>query len=85
MLKDCIPTNDAASEEEFVGDFCDARWAQAVDDLPARWRKILGHPYYRLLKKIIARKSGARVLDCGCGMGEWTLQLHDEGIETADS
>jgi len=83
MLKDyCLPKNDAASEEEFVGEFWDERWAQAVDDLPARRRKVVHHPYFAHLKQFIARRPDARVLDCGCGMGEWTLQLKEEGIET---
>jgi SAM-dependent methyltransferase len=82
MLKDyCIPKNDSSSEEEFVGDFWDERWAQAVDDLPARRKKILGHPYFALLKEMIARRPGGRVLDCGCGMGEWTVQLAEEGVD----
>ena len=32
MLKDyCIPKNNSGSEEEFVGEFRDERWAQDVD------------------------------------------------------
>lgn len=83
MLKDyCIPTTDSASEEDFVGEFWDERWAQAADDLAGRRKKILRHPYYTILREYIARRPGARVLDSGCGMGEWTLQLSDDGIET---
>lgn len=83
MLKDyCIPKNDSASEEDFVGEFWDERWAAAADDLAARRLNIVGHPYYALLKECIRRRPGGRVLDSGCGMGEWTLQLADEGIET---
>ncbi len=83
MLKDyCIPKNDTASEEEFVGEFWDERWTEAVDDLSARRQKVLRHPYYPRLKEFIARRPGARVLDCGCGMGEWTLQLEHEGVDT---
>jgi SAM-dependent methyltransferase len=82
MLKDyCIPKNDSGSEEEFVGEFWDERWAEAVDDLAARRRKMLEHPYYPLLKEAIAGRPGGRVLDCGCGMGEWTVQLAEEGVD----
>lgn len=83
MLKDyCLSTTDSESEEDFVGEFWDKRWAEAVDDLPARRKKILRHPYYPRLKEFVARRPGGRVLDCGCGMGEWTLQLEDEGVDT---
>lgn len=83
MLKDyCIPTTDAGSEEDFVGEFWDDRWAKAAADLDARRKKVVRHPYYAFLRKFIARRPGARVLDGGCGMGEWTLQLAAEGIET---
>src|SRR5258708_6628537 len=52
MLKDyCIPKNDTASEEEFVGEFWDERWTEAVDDIPARRQKVLRHPYYPRLKE----------------------------------
>ena len=82
MLKDyCIPKNDSGSEEEFVGEFWDERWAEAVDDLAARRAKMLRHPYYPLLKDAVAHRAGGRVLDCGCGMGEWTVQLAEEGVD----
>src|ERR1700760_153545 len=82
MLKDYIlPKNDSGSEEEFVGEFWDDQWKQAVDDLAARREKILRHPYFPLLKEAIAKRPGGRVLDCGCGMGEWTLQLVEEGVD----
>jgi SAM-dependent methyltransferase len=82
MLKDyCIPKNDSGSEEEFVGEFWDERWTQAVDDLAARRARMMKDPYYPLLKEAIARRPGGRVLDCGCGMGEWTVQLSEEGID----
>lgn len=82
MLKDyCIPKNESGSEEEFVGEFWDERWAQAVDDLAARRAKMVQHPYYPLLKEAIAKRPDGRVLDCGCGMGEWTVQLVEEGVD----
>ena len=82
MLKDyCIPKNESATEEEFVGEFWDERWTEAVDDLAARRRKMLKHPYFPLLQEAIRRRPGGRVLDCGCGMGDWTLQLADEGVD----
>lgn len=83
MLKDyCVPKNDCDSEEEFVGEFWDERWSKAVDDLPGRRRKVQRHPYYKWLKEYISRRQGPRVLDCGCGMGEWTMELGAEGVET---
>lgn len=82
MLKDyCISTIDAASEEKFVGEFWDERWNEEADDLAARRRKILQHPYFPLLQSAIAERPRGRVLDCGCGMGEWTLQLAEEGVD----
>jgi SAM-dependent methyltransferase len=82
MLKDyCIPKNDSGSEEEFVGEFWDERWAKTVDDLAVRRARMVQHPGYPLLKKAIAKRPGGRVLDCGCGMGEWTVQLAEEGVD----
>lgn len=83
MLKDyCLPNDATSTEEEFVAEFWDERWAKTVDDLTARRRKVVRHPYYKWLKEYIAGRPAARVLDCGCGMGEWTLQLRDEAVET---
>ncbi|MEI9897652.1 MAG: class I SAM-dependent methyltransferase [Chthoniobacter sp.] len=82
MLKDyCIPKNDSGSEEEFVGDFWDERWAQAVDDLAARRAQMVRHPYYPLLKRRSRGVPVAACSTCGCGMGEWTVQLAEEGVD----
>ena len=66
--------------------FGDERWgAKPWDDLAGPLRqKMVRHPSYFPTaqgSRSIASRPGGRVLDCGCGMGEWTVQLAEEGID----
>lgn len=82
MLKDYCLTDDAASgEEDFVGDYWDAKWDEMKADPAALRARLAGLFTYRRLLAVIRRLQQPKVLDCGCGMGEWTLQLNDEGCD----
>jgi SAM-dependent methyltransferase len=82
MLKDYCLTDDAASGEEgFVGNYWDAKWEEMKADPGALRRQLASRFTYRQLLAVVRRYKNARVLDCGCGMGEWTLQLNEEGCD----
>lgn len=82
MLKDyCLNEDAEGGEEDFVGDYWDAKWAADHADPAALRARLAGRFTYQRLREVIARLSQPKVLDCGCGLGEWTLQLKADGCD----
>lgn len=79
MRKDYIVTQDTADESAFVEEHWTKIWEQEggpqgrIDRIPRKdeWRIMAPH-----LKRL---PHGARVLDAGCGLGDWVLHLEREG------
>jgi SAM-dependent methyltransferase len=70
----------AANEADFVADFWTERWESRVE-LP-RPESVFGREELRLMKPHLHQlPRGSRILDAGCGMGEWTVCLTRLGFE----
>lgn len=73
-----------ASEEEKLDKHWTQNWDSIGNQRRAQWKIRLG-PEYRVLKKFAPKLhhglGPARVLDGGCGLGEWCLLLKDLGFE----
>jgi SAM-dependent methyltransferase len=82
MLKDYVLTTSGGGQtaEEFVAGFWDNQWRDQKADA-RRLQRLRRREEYRFLKNVIPG-FGTRpldILDCGCGMGEWTLLYRSEG------
>lgn len=84
MRKDYIPVDDAtfaADETAFVEQFWTKNWqvhggGMAVSGLAQREE-------YAIMRPFLSRLApGARILDGGCGLGEWTVFLGQQGFDT---
>ncbi|MDP2382642.1 MAG: class I SAM-dependent methyltransferase [Nitrospirota bacterium] len=81
MLKEYVAASSASAQtaDEFVASFWDQRWRDLKDG--RRLQRLRLREEYRFLKKVIPN-FGDRpldILDCGCGLGEWTLLFHLDG------
>jgi SAM-dependent methyltransferase len=83
MRKDYVPVDGVTSaldEAAFVEDF----WTKQWQDLgsPADVSAIARREEYRLMAPCLHRLSpGSRILDGGCGLGEWTVFLAQQGFD----
>jgi len=81
MLKEYVAAASASSQtaDEFVASFWDQRWRDLKDD--RRLQRLRLREEYRFLKKAICGLGDRQldILDCGCGLGEWTLLFHLDG------
>lgn len=83
MRKDYVAVTDdalAADETAFVEQFWTNNWkehpqAHAVSSLTAREEFRVMQPFVDRLPK------GSRILDCGCGLGEWTVFFGQRGLD----
>ncbi len=83
MKKDYIPISDEqcqGGEDTFVEDFWTQRWDKNVelpkpDSVEKREEFQLMQPFLRTLPP------DSRILDGGCGMGEWTVFLTNQGFQ----
>jgi SAM-dependent methyltransferase len=83
MKKDFVPADKdmLAAEIDFVEDFWTQRWeSQAA--LPAPETVTLREEYKIMLPYLKGLPRGCRILDGGCGMGEWTVFLATQGFNT---
>jgi SAM-dependent methyltransferase len=85
MKKDYIAVSEddlvPGENIDFVEKFWTERWnerepAGLPSNISEREEYKIIHPYLKRLP------SGIRVLDAGCGMGEWTVFLNSEGMHT---
>jgi SAM-dependent methyltransferase len=84
VRKDYIPVSDrtaaASDETAFVERYWADVWKRhdAAPDVSALARR----DEYRVIRPYLARLAkGSRVLDGGCGLGEWTVFLSQQGFE----
>jgi len=82
MLKDYVVVSSSGGQtaEEFVAGFWDDRWKNLSAD-QRRLQRIRRRDEYHFLRTIISGfdKRSMDVLDCGCGIGEWTLLFCSDG------
>lgn len=85
MKKDYIAITDEqihTNEDSFVEDFWTQRW-DAMTQLPAA-NSITKREEYQIMQPFLQQLgTGARILDGGCGMGEWTVFLTNQGFQVA--
>jgi SAM-dependent methyltransferase len=83
MKKDYIvisETQTTTDERSFVEDFWTQRWDKLVQlpqvDLVGKRQE------YRLMQPYLQKlPAGSRILDGGCGMGEWTVFMTNQGFQ----
>lgn len=82
MRKDYLETSDSmVSETDFVEQNWTKIWEQGGDP-QGRVERIVQQDEYRLMRKHLEKLSGdARILNGGCGLGDWVLALTDWGIK----
>lgn len=83
MKKDYIPVLSHLPEDDlsFVDKFWSQRWDNNVN-LPNP-EIVANREELRLMRPLLEKAGkGARVLDAGCGMGEWTVFLNQLGYQT---
>ena len=83
MRKDYIPVVDAAAaadETKFVEGYWTDVWRN--NDGPPDLSKLARRDEYRIMRPFLDRlPQGRRVLDAGCGLGEWTVFLAQQGFD----
>lgn len=84
MKKDYLAVTGAAADTDETG-FVERYWTEvwknraAPPDLSALARR----EEYRIMRPFLATLApGSRILDGGCGLGEWTVFLAQQGFET---
>lgn len=83
MRKDFVATVSAEQDEtDFVEDYWTRVWEQEGGP-KGRLDKIPKNEEYQIMSPYLARlPKGARILDGGCGLGDWTLYLNSVGFST---
>jgi SAM-dependent methyltransferase len=59
-------------------------WQQQHHDPAALVRAVMRREEYRIMQPYLAQmraEGGERILDAGCGLGEWTMLLTDQGYD----
>jgi SAM-dependent methyltransferase len=84
MRKDYAEVEDRAAgqtEERFVEDYWTRVWGNEVPD-EQRLRAVRRREEYRAMLPYLRRlPAGSRILDGGCGLGEWTLAFSRDGFD----
>ena len=82
MRKDYIPVVEAAvtdDETSFVERYWTDVWKN--HDQPPDLSALARREEYRIIRPFLAKlPKGSRVLDAGCGLGEWTIFLAQQGF-----
>lgn len=76
MMKDYVLAGAGEREEDFVADFWNERWLS--QEQTKRPKRVLSlSEEWRFLRRVIPDLESCLfdVLDCGCGLGDWTLFL----------
>ena len=79
MRKDYIEASSALAEDAFVAESWDRVWDER-GLAAARGTALRRTEEYAFLRAhVLSVPAGLDVLDCGCGTGDWTLLLREEG------
>jgi SAM-dependent methyltransferase len=85
MKKDYVPVNKSEAcldEADFVERFWTHRWEQSGVQA-SQWSSIEHREEYLIMRPYLDRlPPGAKLLDGGCGLGEWTVFLTSLGFPT---
>lgn len=85
MRKDYLPLAAAdceAAELAIVERQWTAIWQEQATEWTERVARVAQREEYRVMRPYLDRMSaGARILDGGCGLGEWTVFLTERGYE----
>jgi len=83
MKKDYLPVDEAdaaVDETGFVERYWTDNWKH--HDTPPDLSTLARRDEYRLMRPFLATlPAGSRILDAGCGLGEWTVFLAQEGFD----
>lgn len=83
MRKDYEPVSAQTAHEDeraYVESFWTAHW-ERVEKLPSA-ESVARREEYRLMRPYLERlPARSRILDGGCGMGEWTVHLAQQGFD----
>jgi SAM-dependent methyltransferase len=86
MRKDYIEVSQSTtngSEIDRVEQYWTSIWQQSRESFEARASKVVEREEYQLMRPYLNRlKLPARLLDAGCGLGDWTIYLSGQGFET---
>ena len=83
MRKDYIPVVEATATANET-DFVERHWADIWKDQvqPPDLSALARRDEYRIVRPYLAKISkGSRILDGGCGLGEWTVFLGLQGFD----
>jgi SAM-dependent methyltransferase len=78
VRKDYTRGSGASSDGAFVAEFWDRQWRDETESAVRR-AALRRSEEYRFLARCLAGRNGLQVLDCGCGTGDWTLLLREDG------
>jgi len=84
MRKDYTPigSSDFLDESQFISDYWTRVWENEGGP-KGKSSKVLRQEEYRLMRPHLGDlRPGARVLDGGCGLGDWVLALDRQGFKT---
>jgi SAM-dependent methyltransferase len=80
LRKDYVESTSPDGEDAFVATMWDRVWQEHASDGVPRESLRAGEEYQFLRGHVLSRAAGPLdVLDCGCGTGNWTLLLREDG------
>lgn len=78
MLKDyCDASGTEGGEESFVGSYWDDKWRESLASLEERKQRVRRTICFSRMSALFPAAGGADILDCGTGLGEWSLVLQE--------
>jgi SAM-dependent methyltransferase len=83
MRKDYVPVGESAGVDET--DFVERYWTNVWKnhDRPPDLSALERREEYRIIRPFLSRlPAGSRLLDGGCGLGEWTVLFAQQGFDT---
>jgi len=83
MRKDYMDVADADVEDETA--FVERYWSDVWKKMggpSGAYKRVARQPEYRIMAPVLnTLPQGAKMLDAGCGLGDWTLYLTEQGFD----